>query len=83
MPGRRHDTKGADGTAFVMGRLGVGGNAVTSDEHEVRRLEPVRMADLLRQTPGKWVALHNGEIIEARDTFDQVEDGPEWTAGGA
>ncbi len=45
---------------------------MTSDKHEVRRLEPVRMADLLRQTPGKWVALHNGEIIEARDTFDQV-----------
>ncbi len=45
---------------------------MTSEEHAGPRLEPVRMAHLLRQMPGKWVALHNGEIIEARDTFDQV-----------
>ena len=30
------------------------------------------MAPLLRQVPGKWVALHNGEIIEVRDTLDAL-----------
>jgi hypothetical protein len=30
------------------------------------------MADLLGEVPGKWVAIREGEIVEARDTFDQV-----------
>lgn len=37
-----------------------------------RHLEPVCLAALMRQCPGKWVALRNGEIIEVRETFDQV-----------
>ena len=35
-------------------------------------LEPVRTADLLRSCAGKWVAMHNGEVVEGRDTFDQL-----------
>jgi hypothetical protein len=38
----------------------------------MHHLEPVRLAALLRQVPGKWVAIHDGEIVVARDTFDQV-----------
>ncbi len=36
------------------------------------QLQPVNMATLLRQVPGKWVALHNGEIIEVRETLDAL-----------
>ena len=36
------------------------------------QLEPVHLAELLHECPGKWVGLRNGEIIEVRDTFDQV-----------
>ena len=35
-------------------------------------VEPIRLADLLRQVPGKWVALRNGEIVDARETLDQL-----------
>lgn len=42
-----------------------------SDRPE-RHVAPVELAALLPQVAGKWVALRNGEIIEARDTFDQV-----------
>lgn len=37
-----------------------------------KRVAPVGLAALLHQVPGKWVALRNGEIIAAGDTFDQV-----------
>jgi len=33
---------------------------------------PIRIGDLLRQVPGQWVALQNGEIIEARPTLDEL-----------
>lgn len=36
------------------------------------RPEPVAIGELLRQVPGKWVALRNGEIIESRETLDQL-----------
>ena len=35
-------------------------------------LEPVRLADLLKEVPGRWVAMHNGEIIEVRATLDEL-----------
>jgi hypothetical protein len=38
----------------------------------MRRLAPVQIADLLRQVPGQWVAIREGEIIEARPTADEV-----------
>jgi hypothetical protein len=34
------------------------------------RVEPVALAGLLRQAPGKCVALRNGEIVDARDALD-------------
>ena len=30
------------------------------------------MVGLLHEVPSKWVAIRRGEIVEARDTFDQV-----------
>ena len=33
---------------------------------------PIRMAYLLSQVPGQWVALRNGRIIEARPTLDEL-----------
>lgn len=33
---------------------------------------PVELADLLRQVPGKWVALRHGEIIEEHATLDEL-----------
>ncbi len=47
-------------------RLGV--SRSTQGSH----LEPIRLTHLMRQCPGKWVALRNGEILEVRETFDQV-----------
>lgn len=35
-------------------------------------VEPIRLAELLRQVPGKWVALRNGEIVDASETLDQL-----------
>jgi hypothetical protein len=43
-----------------------------SERPPIRHLEPVRTADLLHETPGKWVAIKNGKVVEARDSFDQV-----------
>jgi hypothetical protein len=43
-----------------------------SDKPDIRHLEPVRLAELLHQVPGKWVAIRGDEILEVRDTFDQV-----------
>jgi hypothetical protein len=37
-----------------------------------RHVEPIELADLLHQVPGKWVALHNGAIVDARDTLDSL-----------
>jgi hypothetical protein len=36
------------------------------------QVQPVALANLLRQVPGKWVALRNDEIVEARDTLDEL-----------
>lgn len=38
----------------------------------MRQLAPVQIAHLLRQVPGQWVAIRDGEIIEARATADEV-----------
>ena len=38
----------------------------------MRQLPPVKIADLLREVPGQWVAIRDGEIIEARRTADEV-----------
>ncbi len=35
-------------------------------------VEPIALAALLREVPGKWVALRNGEIVDARETLDQL-----------
>lgn len=40
--------------------------------NDVQQLEPVRIAGLLREVPGQWVAIRNGEIIEARATPDEL-----------
>lgn len=45
---------------------------VTPEKRKSHRLEPVRTVGLLHAVPGKWVAIRNGEIVEVRDTFDQV-----------
>ena len=34
----------------------------------MRRAKPVPVAHLLRETPGKWVAIRNGEAVDVRDT---------------
>ena len=39
---------------------------------EERSVEPVRTQRLAEQLAGKWAAMHNGEVIEAGDTFDEV-----------
>ena len=44
----------------------------TPGRNDVAHLHPVDIAPLLRQVPGKWVALHNGEIIEVRETLDAL-----------
>jgi hypothetical protein len=38
----------------------------------VQKLEPIRTAHLARELRGKWVAMRNGEVIEAGDSFDAV-----------
>jgi len=38
----------------------------------MRNLEPVHLAEALRQVPGKWVAVRKGEIVEVRETFDRL-----------
>ena len=40
--------------------------------NDVQQLEPVRIADLLREVPGQWVAIRNGVIIEVRATPDEL-----------
>jgi len=37
-----------------------------------QHVAPIALAELLQQVPGKWVALHNGEIVDTRDTLDQL-----------
>ena len=34
----------------------------------MRQAEPVPIARILRETPGKWVAVKNGEAVDVRDT---------------
>jgi hypothetical protein len=35
-------------------------------------MEPVRIAEALREYPGKWVAIKDGQVVEARETADQL-----------
>ncbi len=51
---------------------GYGSNVSRSPGGRSSHLEPIRLTQLMRQCPGKWVALRNGEILEVRETFDQV-----------
>ena len=37
-----------------------------------RQMKVVRLADLLSQCPGKWVAIKNDEIVAVRETPDQL-----------
>jgi len=53
-----------------MGRLiHVPVQKVTAPQGEV---VPIRLAEVLRQVPGQWVALHNGRVIEAARTLDEL-----------
>jgi len=36
------------------------------------RKEPIRIADALREVPGKWVALKNRQIVEVAETPDTL-----------
>jgi hypothetical protein len=51
-------------------RLGMG--EATDRPATGPRLEPVRLSELMHQCPGKWVALRDGQILEVRETFDQL-----------
>lgn len=37
-----------------------------------RAMEPVRLADKLRQCPGKWAAVRDGELIEVEESPDRL-----------
>ena len=37
-----------------------------------RYLEPIRLAELLNNVPGQWVALRDGEIVDARSKLDDL-----------
>lgn len=41
-------------------------------DRPTRHVAPVELAHLLHQVPGQWVALRDGEIIEARATLDEL-----------
>ena len=38
----------------------------------MRQAEPIRFTELARELPGKWLAIRGEEIVEARDTLDQL-----------
>jgi hypothetical protein len=44
----------------------------TEVTREVRKMTPVRIADVLRQAPGKWVALKGGQLVAAQTTPDAL-----------
>lgn len=45
---------------------------MTTDSEQPRHLDPIRLGALLKDVPGKWVALRGGEIVDVGETFDQV-----------
>lgn len=38
----------------------------------VKRMEPIRLAGILREYAGLWVALRDGKVVEAGETPDQL-----------
>ncbi len=38
----------------------------------MREVEPIRFTQLARETPGSWLAVRDGEIVEARETLDAL-----------
>jgi hypothetical protein len=38
----------------------------------MQKMQPIHLSALLRQAPGKWVAVKDGELVEARETPDQL-----------
>ena len=47
--------------------------AVTSSAPDpTSKAEPVRLTDALEGYEGRWVALKDGEVIAAQDTFDHL-----------
>jgi hypothetical protein len=38
----------------------------------VRKAEPIRFTELAREIPGKWLAIRGEEVVEVRDTLDQL-----------
>lgn len=38
----------------------------------MRHVEPIRITDLVRQVPGKWVAIRAHEIVEVADSLDHL-----------
>jgi Family of unknown function (DUF5678) len=35
-------------------------------------MEPLRLSEMLRGLEGKWVAIRDGEVVEAADTADAL-----------
>ena len=54
------------------GGIGAGGSSRRGRSTGMRQLAPVKIAELLREVPGQWVAIRDGKIIEARRTADEV-----------
>lgn len=42
------------------------------DREQPIRIEPVRVVNALRGFEGKWVALRDGRVVAAQDTFDRL-----------
>ena len=36
----------------------------------MRKLDPVHVGNLLREVPGKWVAIIDGRLVEVQETLD-------------
>jgi hypothetical protein len=38
----------------------------------MRQAEPIRFTELARQTPGSWLAIRDGQVVEARESLDKL-----------
>lgn len=36
----------------------------------MREAEPIRFTELARETPGSWLAIRDGQVVEARPSLD-------------
>lgn len=61
-----------DGLFTRLGFMRRSHDAARTKNESVTHLEPVRITELMRQCPGKWVAVRANEIVEVRDTMDQL-----------